>query len=197
MVDDVVAKIYKVLDDNSISENTIVIFTNDNGSNWMDSDIEKFGHSANYIFSEQKSDIWQEGHRVPYILTYPALVKQNRDCEELVSSTDLLATCADMLSVGLANDVGEDSYSFWSEVTGISNEDTIKRESMIYHSIDGYFGFQQGDIVLLNCKGSGGWSLPEQKAKYLPDMQLYNLKTDISEKNNIVDSNIELAQTMF
>lgn len=197
MIDDVVAKVYKALEDNGIAENTIVIFTSDNGSHWIESDIEKFGHRANHVFSGYKSDIWQGGHRVPYVLTYPQLIAEGRESTHLVSSTDLIATVADLIGVELEDDMGEDSYSFLSEITEVPNKDFPKRESMIYHSIDGYFGFHQGDMVLLNCKGSGGWFLPENKAKDLSEQQLYNLKNDITEKNNVIHENEELAKKMF
>lgn len=196
MVDDVVKQVYEALEKNGVAENTIVVFTSDNGSHWLPADIEEFKHQANGIYSGYKSDIWEGGHRVPYLLTYPKVIKQGQKSDQLVCSTDLMATLAEMLNVDLAKNAGEDSFSFWNLIDKQSaKKETPRRESLIYHSIDGSFAYRTGDWVMLDCKGSGGWSLSEADAKDLPAQQLYNLKDDITQKNNLYH-NTEQVQTM-
>lgn len=195
MVDDVVGQIYKTLEETGQAENTIVIFTSDNGSHWLPSDVEQTGHRANGRFSGMKSDIWEGGHRVPYLVTWPAQIKQGATSEQLVCSTDLLATCAEMVGKDLPHDAGEDSYSFWKILTSAKPDDGM-RKNVIYHSIEGLFGFREAEWAFLDCKGSGGWSLPEGEAAELPSSQLYNLKEDIEEKHNLVGDYPDKAAKM-
>lgn len=184
MVDDVVKQIYEALEKSGQAQNTIVIFTSDNGSHWLEGDIKEFNHRANGDFSGMKSDIWEGGHRVPYIVTWPAQITQASKSDKLLCSTDLIATCAEMLDITLPYNVGEDSYSFWKVMKSLPS-DTTMRKNLIYHSIEGLFGFREEEWALLDCKGSGGWSLPENKVSNLPEIQLYNLNNDIAEKENL------------
>lgn len=195
MVDDVVRQIYQALEESGQAQNTLVIFTSDNGSHWLPSDIKSFGHCANGDYSGMKSDLWEGGHRVPYLATWPAQIKPGTRSDQLLCSTDLMATCAEMVGKKLPKDAGEDSYSFWK---ALRSEPAGKRmrQTMIYHSIDGLFGFRQEEWALLDCKGSGGWSLSEKGAEKRPSMQLYNLKTDPSEQTNLVEQHPSRAKAM-
>ena len=188
MVDDVVKQVYDALERNGVDENTIVIFTADNGAHWLPSDIAEFDHHANGVFSGYKADIWEGGHRVPFMVTYPAKIKESRQSDQLLCSTDLMATLAEMLGVTLEEGSGEDSFSFWNTIDSASaTSNNVRRQSLIHHSVNGYFAYREGDWVLLDCKGSGGWSLSEEDAQGLPAQQLYNLKADIHQEHNIVD----------
>lgn len=198
MVDDVVKQVYDALDKNGIADNTIVVFTSDNGSQWPQSDIEEFNHLSNGIFSGGKSDIWEGGHRIPFLVTWPEEIKKARISNQLICSTDIMATLGEMLNQPLAKDAGEDSFSFWNAITNqeSTKKDFKRRKSLIHHSVNGSFAFREGDWVLLDCKGSGGWSLTEEDAKDLPPRQLYNLKEDITQKNNKSD-NTEKMKSML
>lgn len=196
MVDDVVRQVYKALEETGQAENTIVIFTSDNGSMWGQADIAEFNHRANGVYAGAKSDIWEGGHRVPYVVTWPRTIQPGSRSAQLVCSTDLLATCAEMLQTPLAPDAGEDSYSFWSVLLGESTEHSRLRESLISHSVEGYFAFRQGPWVLLDCKGSGGWALPEQAAADRSAMQLYNLEKDVKQQNNVAKHAPDLVKAM-
>lgn len=187
MVDDVVRQVRQALKESGKLENTIVIFTTDNGSHWLPEDIEKFDHRANGRFSGMKSDIWEGGHRVPFIVSWPAGIKEARKCEEIICTTDLLATCAEMTGQSLSDEAGEDSFSFWKILTGESYISPL-REATIHHSIDGFFALRQGDWVYVDAHGSGGWTLPEKGAQHLPKEQLYNIKEDPAEQHNLADS---------
>ena len=184
MVDDVVRQIRQALEKSGQLENTILIFTSDNGSSWSKKDIEDTGHRANGLFSGQKSDLWEGGHRVPFIVYWPKQIKEGKICDEVICTTDLMATCAEMVGQPLPDDAGEDSYSFWKVLTGEPYSSPL-REATIHHSIDGYFALRQGDWVYLKAHGSGGWSLSEKEAANRPAEQLYNLKEDLTEQNNV------------
>lgn len=196
MVDDVVRQIYEALEETGQADNTLVIFTSDNGAHWMASDVEQTGHRANAPFSGMKSDIWEGGHRVPYLVTCPSRVQAGVKNSQLVCSTDLMATCAEMLGKELPDEAGEDSFSFWKSLLSAPVDDAMRRD-MIHHSIEGLFAFRSGDWVLLDCKGSGGWSQPEANSQDLPARQLYHLKEDKAETQNLLQQQTDKAASMY
>lgn len=172
-----VGKELKTLKEEGLEDNTIVIFTSDNGSMWLEEDIASTGHYTNGIWSGKKSDIWEGGHRMPFLATWPAKITPQRISNQLISSTDLYATLAEIVNETTSDNAAEDSYSFWQTLNeGKEYQENNPRQSMVYHSVEGYFGLRKGDWVLLDCKGSGGWTLPEKEALDLPNIQLYNLK---------------------
>ena len=195
MVDDVVNQLRTALKESGQLENTIVIFTSDNGAIWQPEEIEEYSHRANAHFSGMKSDIWEGGHRVPFIVSWPAMIKEGRQSDEVICATDLLATCAEMTGQTLADDAGEDSFSFWKVLIDEPYTSPL-REATIHHSIEGYFALRQGDWVYLDAHGSGGWSLPEKDAQHLPESQLYNIKEDPAQQNNLVASHPEKVEEM-
>lgn len=195
MVDDVVNQIKSALKESGQLENTILIFTSDNGANWTPEEIEMYNHRANAHFSGRKSDIWEGGHRVPFIVSWPAVIKEGRRSDEVICTTDLLATCAEMTGQSLADDAGEDSFSFWKVLIDEPYSSPL-REATIHHSIEGHFALRQGDWVYLDAHGSGGWSLSERDAQHLPEAQLYNIKEDPAQQNNLIASHPDKVREM-
>jgi len=191
-VDDVVGKIMAAIEKNNISGNTIIIFTTDNGcsptANF--SELEKVGHNPNYIFRGHKADIYEGGHRVPFILSWPDKVEGGRQSDEIICTTDLMATVADLLNYNLPDNAAEDSYSFLPVLKGNDYKSPI-REATVHHSIDGRFAIRKGDWKLILWPGSGGWSYPRDNeiSKNMPGFQLYNLKNDPSEEKNLFIDN--------
>lgn len=197
MVDETVRRIYEAVEKSGEADNTLIIFTSDNGAMWLAEDIANTGHKANGMCSGKKSDIWEGGHRVPFLATWPAAIAPQRTSNQLLSSTDLLATFAEMVNEPLAQNAGEDSFSFWQTLAdGRDYQEDNARQSMVYHSIEGDFGFRKGDWVLLDCKGSGGWTLTEKDAQDLPAIQLYNLKNDPTQKNNVAEAHPDVVVEM-
>lgn len=190
-VDNVVGKITEAVEKNGIRKNTIIIFTFDNGcspkANFAE--LEKADHHSNYIFRGHKADIYEGGHRVPFIVSYPPVFKGGRISGEVICTTDLMATVADLLDYALPENAAEDSYSFLPVLTG-ENYKSPLREATVHHSIDGRFALCQGDWKLVLWPGSGGWSYPRTKEEMegLPAFQLFNLKKDPSEKNSRVNN---------
>ena len=187
MVDDVVSRVYRALEETGESENTLIIFTSDNGAAFWPEDIEASGHRANHIFSGMKSDLLEGGHRIPMIATWPVRIAPGSICEEPVCSTDFMATCAELLGQSLPNDAGEDSFSYLKPMLGLSNGASSRPAAIVHHSDKGYFAIRKGDWVLLDCHGSGGWTLDEKDALDLPSLQLYNIREDITEQKNLAD----------
>lgn len=195
MVDHAVGRVQEALKQAGLAENTIVIFTSDNGAHWLPEDIATTQHQANAHFSGMKSDVWEGGHRVPFIVTWPQGIKNGKRSDEVICTTDLMATCAEMIGVSLSENSGEDSFSFWKVLTGESYTAPL-REATIHHSISGEFALRQGDWVYIDCKGSGGWSKREGKDAQLPPVQLYNVVEDPQEMNNLCEQYPEKVVAM-
>jgi len=198
MVDWVVGEITKALEENGIAENTLLVFTSDNGcSNQADFDqLGTKGHDPSYVFRGHKADIFEGGHRVPYIVRWPKKVKPAKS-DQLVCTTDLFATLADVLDVAYADSVAEDSYSFLSALNVPSK--ATKRTSIVHHSINGSFAYRKDNWKVCFCPGSGGWSFPRptsEEVKHLPIVQLYNLDSDIGEENNQNEAHPEIVEQM-
>ncbi|GJM29073.1 MAG: arylsulfatase [Cyclobacteriaceae bacterium] len=196
MVDWVVGEVMKALEEQGIADNTILIFTTDNGcSNQADFEqLATKGHDPSYVFRGHKADIFEGGHRVPYVFRWPEKVKPGKS-DQLVCTTDLLATIADVLGVAVEDHFAEDSYSYLSSL-GIESS-LPKRESIVHHSINGSFAYRKGAYKAIFCAGSGGWSFPRPESdtiKSLPPFQLYNLTTDIGEENNLYAAEPELFE---
>ena len=83
-LDDVPITILQALDQAGKSENTLVIVTSDNGSNWTFEDKQNFKHRANYIYRGQKADIYEGGHRIPYIAKWPDKIKPGSKSNQII-----------------------------------------------------------------------------------------------------------------
>jgi arylsulfatase A-like enzyme len=175
-----VAEILKGLDEAGVAGNTLVIFTADNGcSPQADTDaLERQGHFASAQFRGYKSDIWEGGHRVPFIVRWPGKVKAGAVTPALVSLNDLMATFAELAEIRLTENVAEDSVSFLDVLLGRTE---TGRDSLVHHSISGKFAVRQGPWKLALTSGSGGWSKDVEEGP----LQLYNLAEDQGETTNL------------
>ena len=196
-VDAIVGNIMKTLMLTGLAENTLVIFTSDNGSPQMDgtnmagsaNSIFKYGHKPNYIYRGMKADIWEGGHRVPFFASWPGSIIPGSKSAEVICHTDLFATCAAILGQKLPDNSGEDSYSILPALTGEPYEKSI-RDAIVHLSGDGSFSIRQDQWKLEICPGSGGPSISPETAMRtkLPMVQLYNLKNDIGEQSNLYNT---------
>ncbi len=198
-VDAMIGEVMQAVKEAGIEDNTLFIVTSDNGASpacYFD-ELEKFGHDPSYVFRGTKSDIWEGGHRIPFIVRWPVVVKKGSHCDASICLNDLMATVAAITGEKLPDNAGEDSYSFLSMLRGERGEKP-GRLSTIHHSIDGHFSLRQGPWKLEMCKGSGGWSLPARVADTmdLPPFQLYYLDDDISETRNVWDQHPDRVKAM-
>ena len=186
--DATVGAVMDVLDKTGLAENTLVIFTSDNGCS-READyplLTSKGHNPSYKFRGWKSDIFEGGHRIPFIVRWPATVKADSISDQLVCLTDLYATCADILDQKLPDEVAEDSVSILPVLDGSATGPL--REAVVHHAIFGAFAIRQGKWKLSLCPGSGGWSEPlprDPSTLKLPPVQLYDLSKDIGETHNV------------
>lgn len=191
-----IGRVLKALDDQGLKENTLIIFTSDNGPMpWDGTNMQgvmnsllQYGHNPSYVFRGKKSDIWEAGHRVPFIARWPEQIPANTKNDEIISLVDFMGTCAGILGETLPEGAGEDSYNLLPVLTA-QNYDRPLRNALVNHSGKGLFALRQGDWKLILGGGSGGFTNPqtEEAAAALgwPPIQLYNLANDIGEKNNL------------
>jgi arylsulfatase A-like enzyme len=185
-VDDTLGRIVKALDDGKLSENTLLICTSDNGGFWFPEDIQRWKHRSNAHLHGQKSDLWEGGHRVPFIARWPGRIPAGSTSDEVICLTDLLATAASLVGSALPDDAGEDSFDLTPVLLGKKLNRPV-REGTIHQSGDGTLAIRQGPWRLANALGSHGFSKPQNiKPKAgEPQGELYNLADDPMEKTNL------------
>ena len=193
-VDAIVGRVLQALEEADLADNTIVIFTSDNGSparsgendNGATHSVTKeTGHVPNAPWRGLKADIWEAGHRVPHIVRWPGVVKPGTTSDQIVCHVDWYATFAEIHGMKLADDQAEDSFSMLPILRG---EDRPIRHTLVHHSANGTFAIRVGDWKLIEGNlGSGGFSRPNRVAPKPdgPQGQLYNLKDDPKEANNL------------
>ena len=191
-IDHLVGDIVKSMKERKIFEQSILIIASDNGCSPAagTTELEKLGHYPSAGYRGYKADIFDGGHRVPFIISWPAFVKSGRINNQLICTTDFMATFAEMTGYQLKDNQGEDSFSFYSSLIRKSLQ-IRNRKDIVHHSYYGNFSIRKDDWKLLLTPYSGGWSFPMQGvddsiARKMPAMQLYDLKSDMGEKNNVM-----------
>jgi arylsulfatase A-like enzyme len=201
-----VGQVMEALRQAGLEDNTILVFTSDNGSPAQDgtgmagamNSLLRTGHDPNAPLRGMKTDLWEGGHRVPFLIRWPGRVKANSLCQTTVCHTDLMATMADILRYRLPEDAGEDSYSILPLLEE-KRATAYKRPFTIHHSSEGLFAIRQGDWKLILTGGSGGGliSHPEEQIDGRPVReQLYNLREDPSERNNLIMQRPDMARAL-
>jgi arylsulfatase A-like enzyme len=198
-VDDTVGQVMQALKKQGIHENTLVIFTADNGcspaANFKE--MTDKDHQPSYQFRGHKADIYEGGHRVPFIANWPAQIKAGTHSDQLTCLTDLFATAADIVGAKVPDNAGEDSVSILPAMEG--KADTPLREAAVHHSIRGAFSIRKDHWKLELCPGSGGWSFPKpgkDDLSDLPAIQLYDLNDDVGEQKNVQDEHPEVVKEL-
>ncbi|MEM0925288.1 MAG: sulfatase-like hydrolase/transferase, partial [Planctomycetota bacterium] len=200
MVDAMVGRVLSTLDEMNITEETMVIFTSDNGPCWYEEDDERFNHDSSGGLRGMKADAWEGGHRMPFIVRFPGKVEPASVCDQTISFCDMIATFDEMLGTGLlsADDsAAPDSFSFLPNLMGT---DSIgpERPNLILKSGRGLMTMRRGPWKLIEGDGSGGFS-DRGKKKSDPKRyrgQLYRLDEDLGETKNLIDERPEVAASL-
>jgi arylsulfatase A len=206
----VIGQIVKAVDEAGLAENTLIVVTADNGcspaakrpsagalvfNGAKKKPVQPDKHYPCNIYRGHKADIYEGGHRVPFIARWKGRVAKGTTCEDTVCLVDLYATCADMLGGKLGDADAPDSISFLPHLLGTAKGPL--REATVHHSINGSFAIRQGKWKLILCPGSGGWSAPKPgQAKGLPPIQLYDLTADTGENVNVQDKHPEVVKKL-
>jgi len=202
-VDWSVGEIINALKQTGAFENTLLIFTSDNGSPQRDGidmggtigSVKRYGHDPSRPWKGMKADIWEGGHRVPFIASWPGMIQANTVSDQVICLTDIISSVASILGISNTNSDLVDSYDISSILFGNDKE---VRESIVHHSIDGTFAIRKGDWKLILGKDSGGFS-KSSKIKGIPvstEGQLYRLTNDPTEQHNLYDEKPEIVSEL-
>ena len=203
-VDASVGKVLKAIDESGTAANTLVFFTSDNGSPQRDGtnysgavgSVRKYNHNPSGSWRGLKADIWDGGHRVPFIVRWPVRIDEGTVSDELISHVDFMRTAASVLNFDLPDDAAPDSYNLLPALYGKPDKYEI-REALVHHSGAGLFSIRQGPWKLILGLGPGGFSGPIRKPKKgEPAGQLYNLEDDPGEQNNLYNENPDIVDQL-
>lgn len=210
-VDYTVQAIMDALKKAKMDKNTLVIFTSDNGSpgyagdpflrgkesHMVNAVTKEFGHLPNGKWRGVKADIWEGGHRIPFIARWPKHIEKNTKSDALVSLTDLMATFMHITATSMPDESGEDSFDLSPVLFGNVPE-RLSRESMIQHAGDGTFAIRKGKWKLIAGKGSGGLSKVAgiEGTRIKTAGQLYDLEIDPYETTNLYSKYPEVVREL-
>jgi len=188
-----VGQVLDALEKAGIAGTTIVFFTSDNGCSPAANteELESKGHFPSEFRRGYKADIWDGGHRIPFIVRWPGMIKAGSRCDQLICLTDLMATSAEIVGTKMPDNAGEDSVSMLPALLGTTTAPI--REAVVHHSIDGAFAIRQGQWKLEFCSGSGGWSKGNTGNE---PGQLYDMSEDSGERTNRYSQHPEVVSRL-
>jgi len=196
--DDTVGKVLAAIDAAGLADYTLVIFTADNGCSPAANikQLNDAGHDPSAGRRGAKADIFDGGHRIPFLARWPGKVKPASRCDDVICLNDLFATAGEILGAKIPETAAEDSISFLSDLLGTAKAPV--RQAIIHASINGSLAIRQGKWKLELCAGSGGWSAPHTPAdlKGLVPTQLYDVVADPAETKNVQAENTEVVERL-
>ena len=189
MTDGACGEILAALDKNGFRENTIVIFTADNGAeSYAYERVRNFKHRSSGPLRGVKRDLWEGGHRVPAIVRWPGVVKPGAVSDALVSQVDFMATFAAITGFKLPAGAAEDSH----DLTRVWQENAPSpRRSIVHNTHADQYAVRDGHWVLIANKTGAMTRVPpwfEQENGYAANPhpgELYDLSRDLGQKNNL------------
>lgn len=202
--DYVAGQVLNALKEKGLEENTLVIFSADNGpEKYAYPRIQNFDHYSMGNLRGLKRDIYEGGHRVPFILKWPGKVKPGSISNEVINQVDIMSTVAEIIGYKLSNEVAVDSYNILPVITGKSYKSPL-REATIQNTNKNMYAVRKGNFVLVNAytgQHSGapawyhqksGYPKPDKKVKF----QLFDLSSDVGQKKDISSENPEKVKEM-
>lgn len=206
--DAVVGQILAALEKHGLADNTLVIFTSDNGPEVASEVVigayerlRRFGHSSMGVLRGVKRDLWEGGHRVPFLARWPGKIKAGSTSEATIGHTDLMATLAAIVKAELPAGAAEDSVNILPALQG----QPVQREALVLSSGGGRLALRQGDWVLIpgngqdNGKASGepDWFRTQRGyTEHGHPYELFNLREDLQQKNNRYATEPKRVQAM-
>ena len=198
--DHALGEVMSALRRSGCEDNTLLIFTSDNGCSKAANipELAKKGHCVSGPYRGSKADLWEGGHRVPFLARWPNRVSPDSTSLQSICLTDLFATVADILLTDLPVNSAEDSVSFLPAMDGQLIPSV--RSGIVHHSISGHFGYRRDNWKLLLSRGSGGWTSPNEKEAQkqgFPPAQLYQLNADRAETHNLAAEHPEAVAKLL
>ena len=214
-LDTCVGRVLDALEKQGLASSTLVIMTSDNGGRYERQAL-KAGHRPNGELLGQKTDAWEGGHRVPFIVRWPGRVPAERERKEFFEQVDLMATIADAAGAKLpasASPDGRSELAAWLD----PKLPPIRTEAILHGTAS--LALRQGAWLYLPVQGSGGKTAPEPKKPWsvsyrtmnfqnsevdengqikpgAPPEQLYNLSSDMGEHTNLAASQPDRLKAM-
>lgn len=195
--DKTVEKVVQALKDKGMYENTLIILTSDNGSSPHGFPIAQeieYNHNTSNGYKGRKSHSYDGGHRVAFLASWPKRIKAGTTSDEVICTTDLYATIADLLDHEMTFGEAQDSYSFLPVIKDEDYKSPI-REATIHHSLNGDFSIRKSDWKYIDAKGHGGFA---QIKEEVPEdsIQLYNVASDPAETTNVYMDHPEVVKEL-
>jgi arylsulfatase A-like enzyme len=183
-------EIYKVLEENKLLKNTLIIFTSDNGQviddGYKDEAVEKLGtHKPGGNFRGGKYSAFEAGTRVPFIVSWKGKVKPGKKSDALFSQVDFYASFAKLAGVAVEENMATDSKDYLSTML---NKQSLSREYLIEHSLTNTLSIIKGNWKYI--EPSGAMAVNKKTNTELGNLkapQLYNLSIDPGETNNLAE----------
>ncbi|MFI3291961.1 MAG: arylsulfatase [Rikenellaceae bacterium] len=219
-----VGELMKGLEDAGIADNTLIILTSDNGAmfNMGGQDAWDAGHKINGDLLGFKFDVWEGGHRVPYIASWKGHIEEGTVSDQVISNIDLFATLAAITGYKLKDGEAPDSYNVLNAFTGKASQKKMVRDHLLLSSYrQTHQSLRMGDWIYIPKQGGGGWSGGKRGAHIFggakaitysghensdivdgkirdgaPSAQLYNIATDPGQTKNVVDENPKIVAKM-
>lgn len=181
--DDAVGRIVEAVDRKGLSEKTLVIFTCDNGSSLYagGAELRKLGHEPSAAWRGHKAEIYEGGHRVPFIARWPGRIEAGRKSGELLCLTDLPATIAAAIGATLPADAAEDSYNLLPALLGTSGASPL-RDAVVHQAANGQLAVRQGSWKLILPHAARGAELYDLAADPAEATNLHEKRTDVVER---------------
>ncbi|PQO38754.1 arylsulfatase [Blastopirellula marina] len=200
MTDAMAGKILAALKENGFEDNTLVIFTADNGAeNYAYERVKNFGHWSSAPFRGVKRDLYEGGHHVPFIVKWPGKIKLGSTSDALTSQVDLMGTIAAIVDYQLPKDTAHDSYN---QLAAWTSNEASPRNTIVHNTAAKAYAIRDGKWLLVDAKSGSQNRIPEwfdQQRGYQKDNlpgELYNLESDPAQKKNLYESKPELVQQL-
>lgn len=202
--DDVVGRVVKALEKAGLEENTLIIFSSDNGPELYAYDrVRNFNHRSMGELRGLKRDTWEGGHRVPFVVKWPGKIKPATKCNQVISQIDIASTISAIVGYELSDQEAVDSYNLMPLLKGRKLKTTF-REATVQNTWPDRYAIRVGDWVLIDSYSGEHTKMPKwysEKAKYETYQKtnpglLYNLKEDPSQHNNLFEKYPERVKKM-
>ena len=204
-LDFIVGELMQTLEKLGVADNTLVIFTSDNGPETTSAVHMRadFGHDGARPWRGVKRDDWEGGHRVPFIARWPGKVAPGSTTAQTICLTDIMATCAAITGATLPDNAAEDSFNMLPVLLGKDSAKSV-RAFTLHQTISLALAIRRGEWKYLDHRGSGGnnYDNAELKPFAFPDTapdapgQLYNLTADPGETTNLYFKHPEIVKEL-
>jgi arylsulfatase A-like enzyme len=182
--DAVVGQITAAIEKHKLADDTLLIFTADNGSSLYTggNELIRMGHEPSGQFRGHKTSIYEGGHRVPFFARWPGKISAGASSSETICLTDLMATCAALIESTLPSNAGEDSVSVLPLLLNESYKSPL-REATVHQSASGQLAIRRGPWKLIEAPRGDGPKRSGEPAT----AELYHLGDDVTEARNVHD----------